>query len=229
MRYAPDVPAATSNPLTLAIETSNPSCEAGVAIGSRAGIRGVEPVTIGDGRHDDLMTAIDRLCTRTGTAPRDLGRIAVSIGPGGYTSLRIAIATAKMLCESLRAECIAIETARIVAHRVHVNTPFTVVLASKDATAFATDFDSPGSMRGPGRLITSLDELDTSALIADRYLPIALADEAAARGIAILAPRFDPAACLELSFNTAPIDPVALAPHYAREPEAVTKWRQRKA
>jgi tRNA threonylcarbamoyl adenosine modification protein YeaZ len=216
--------------LTLAIEMSNPSCESGVAIGSPSGTLGVEPINAGDGRNDDLMTAIDRLMRRLSLAPRDIGRVAVSIGPGGYTALRIAIATTKLLCESLNAACIAIPTARVVARRAAVTTPFAVILASKDNTAFATIFDSVQSPRGsdPGQLIDASHDVGVAAIIADRFLAKPIAEAAAARGAAIYTPRFDPAACLELSFSHPTIDPVLLAPIYAREPEAVTKWRLRK-
>ncbi len=198
-----------------------------MALGSRSrGVVGHEPVQAGDGRHDDLLTAIERLCRREGVGPRDLCRVAVSIGPGGYTTLRIAVAAAKMLCESLRVECVAIETARVVARRVQAPGPFAVVLASKDETAFATVFDSALTDRGPGRLVTGLESLGVGTIIADRHLPKAIAAEAMDRGVVIAAPRFDPAACLELSFDAAAVDPAALAPMYPREPEAVTKWRR---
>lgn len=215
--------------LTLAIETSNPSCEAGVAIGSPDRLLGVEPVHTGDGRHDDLITAIDRLCRRVGVLPPQISRIAVSTGPGGYTTLRIAIATTKMLAESLGARCIPITTARVVARRAPVQGPFAVALASKDGTAFVTEFAAPDAEPSPGRLLSTLEGLGTRTLIADSFLPATLAEEAAGMGIAIVPPRFDPAACLELSFNAAAVDPLALSPLYPREPEAVTKWRQRKA
>jgi tRNA A37 threonylcarbamoyladenosine modification protein TsaB len=216
--------------LTLAIEVSNPSCEAGVAIGSPArGTLGTEPIHAGDGRHDDLITAIDRLTRRLSITPDALGRIAVSIGPGGYTALRIAIATTKMLCESLRAACIAVPTPLVAARRVGAPSPFAILLASKDDTAFATVFTDPDAPREPGRLITAADlpHLGIAAVIADRFIPNAIAAAAAERRLPIHPPRFDPGACLELSFDLDPIDPIALAPHYPREPEAVTKWRQR--
>ena len=212
--------------LTLAIETSNPSTEAGVVIGSAAGLLGIESVNAGDGRHDDLMSAIDRLCRRTGVKPRDLKRVAVSIGPGGYTTLRIAVATTKMLCETLKAECIAVETAKVVAHRVLAEGPFLVLLASKDGSAFGTIFENPHRQRQPGHLMSTLEGLEVRTVVADRFLPASIATEVAARGISIVTPRFDPAACLELSFGATPIDPVSLAAQYPREPEAVTKWRR---
>lgn len=214
--------------LTLAIETSNPSIEAGVAIGSRErGLLGVEVVRAADGRHDDLITAIDRLARRLGIGARDLNRVAVSIGPGGYTTLRIAIATTKMLCETLRAACVPIPTAHVVARRVTLPSPFAVVLASKDETAFVTVFDGPEQARDGGVLIHTLADIDVRAMIADRFLPSSLALEARDRGIAIHEPRFDAGACLELSYVAPAVDPLMLAPIYPREAEAVTKWRQR--
>jgi tRNA threonylcarbamoyl adenosine modification protein YeaZ len=217
--------------LTLAIEMSNPSCEAGVAIGSRAGgTLGVEPIHTGDGRHDDLMTAIDRLCLRLEVQPGRIGRVAVSRGPGGYTALRIAIATTKMLCESLHAGCVGIPSASVVARRVSTTRPFAVILASKGETAFATVFDTPHSARGAGHLLdaSALENLGVADLIADRFLPAPIIEAAQSLGIQIQPPRFDAAACLELSFDLSAIDPAHLAPLYPREPEAVTKWRLRK-
>lgn len=220
--------------LTLAIEASNPSCPgAGVAIGSPSrGTLGVELLQPGDGRQDDLVAAIDRLCTRLSLAPRDLSRIAVSTGPGGYTALRIAVAVAKMLCESLNAECIPIPTANAVARRaIAAPTPFAVILASKDQSAHATIYTSPSQQarEGAGRLIdaAAIPSLQVSALIADHFLPKPITEAATAAGIQILPPTFDPAAVLELSYTAPTIDPLELTPLYPREPEAVTKWRNR--
>lgn len=219
-------------PLTLAIEVSNPSTgHAGIAIGSREqGSLGSEPVNSGDGRTDDLASAIDRLTRRLNLEPRGLSRIAVSTGPGGYTSLRIAVATAKMICEATGAECIAIPTARIAALRAKARGPFAVVLASKDNTAYATAFATPTQQVGEGHLIdaAAVATLGVSTLIADSFLPPAIHDAATAARITLEPLTLDPAACLELSFDAPAIDPIALLPIYPREPEAVTKWRLKK-
>ncbi len=241
-------------PFTLAIEASNPSCPgAGIAIGPSLSSLGTrdsglstshslptphsplpssEPLLPTD-RHDDLIAAIDRLCKRLNITPRDLSRIAISTGPGGYTALRIAVAVTKMLCETLKAECIAIPTAAAIARRaVGAPTPFAVILASKDQTAHATIYTSPSQQLregGGGRLIdaAAIASLTVRALIADQFLPKAMAEAAAAANIPILPPTFDPTAILELSYEAKPIDPLALTPLYPREPEAVTKWRNR--
>lgn len=98
--------------LTLAIETSNPSAVGvaastpgpGVAVGwivpatpERTEVLAREPLHAVDRRHDDLLPCIDRCVRAAGVNPTDFGLVAFSAGPGGFTSLRSACATAKMI------------------------------------------------------------------------------------------------------------------------------------
>lgn len=236
--------------LILAIETSNPSATAdtpdatspGVALGEPdarcppggGGVRalGVEPLAPRARHDDDLMPAIDRLLRRIGAAPRDLARVGVSIGPGGFTGLRIAVTTAKVIAFATGAACVGVPTARVVARRaVHAGRPFAVALASKGESAWVTTFDASGAESGPGRLRAAADlpGLGVPLLIADRFLPDAMRAACTRLGIAVVPPVFDPLACLELTAAAAPCDPVLLAPIYPREPEAVRLWRDRHA
>lgn len=261
--------------LILAIEISNPSADpdssAGVALGrATAGsvqFLGEEPLRAGVRHDDDLMPAIDRLFAAHRASPRDLASIAVSAGPGGYTSLRIAVATAKMLAFATGADTIPIPSALVAAHRVTPDrAPAVVCLASKGETAHATLLPpaddawwrSTGraavpALAGPeaadaadralaaGRSWTraaiplgviAADELAAfrpATIIADRFLPASFRAAAERLSASILEPAFSPRALLELAPDHAPVDPLALAPIYAREAEAVTQWRRRKA
>lgn len=49
----------------------------------------------------ELAPSIDRLARETGTPLEELGLIAVDLGPGSYTGLRVGLATAKGLCLAL--------------------------------------------------------------------------------------------------------------------------------
>jgi tRNA threonylcarbamoyladenosine biosynthesis protein TsaB len=214
--------------LTLAIETSNPSSggHAGVAIGGRKAIR-VEPIAP-TGRHDDdLLPAIDRLTARLGVAPGDLKRVAVSVGPGGFTGLRVAVAAAKMICEVTGARAVAVPSALVVARRVPARGPFAVALASKGETTFLTVFDETGRPRTDGSLARAaeLDGLDVGLLIADRFLPESFREACERLGIRIESPEFDAGGCLEAAAGLPDSDASTLVPLYPREPEAVTKWR----
>lgn len=57
-----------------------------------------------------LMTAIDFLMNSLDMKPTDLDRIAVAQGPGSYTGLRIAVATAKTLAHTLKIELVGVSS-----------------------------------------------------------------------------------------------------------------------
>jgi len=260
-------PPPPASPLTLAIEVSNPSAHAdhtrasthpdsstpdilgpSVALARGSSVLDQEPLITRDRHDDDLMPAIDRLVRRAGFTPRDLERIAVSIGPGGFTGLRVAIATAKALGEAIIARggnpdsCTPVPSARVVAHNhaaAGPHRPFAVALASKRHTAWLTVFAPDTtplppmgtSLDTPG-LLASADDLEAicraraiGTLLADEHLPAALRDRAAQLGIVIHPPIFSAAACARVAATLSPINPAALLPLYPREPEAVTKWR----
>ncbi len=231
---------------TLAIEVSNPSAaepgsgedRSDVAVGEvqpdgSPRVMGVEPIGP-DRRHDDdLVPAIDRLLRRFSLRPTDLARIAVSIGPGGFTGLRVGIASAKMIAETVGARCVAVPSAHVVARRVvsgigWVPGTFAVALASKGDDTWVTVFSASGRERAAGRVMGT-DEirgLNVSAFVADRFLPVPIADVLRARGIGVTGAVFDAACCFEASIGLPDLDPADLFPLYPREPEAVRKWRE---
>lgn len=57
-----------------------------------------------------LMPAIDFLMQSVGLKPGDLDRIVVAEGPGSYTGLRIAVATAKTLAQTLKIDLVGISS-----------------------------------------------------------------------------------------------------------------------
>ncbi len=144
--------------LTLAIEISNPSATekasrqpgAGVAlgrIGNAAAVEplGVEPVETGSRDADDLLPAIDRLARRVGVTPQQIERVAVSVGPGGFTGVRMAVAAAKMIAWASGARCVAVPSAlvaaegvrqRLVDHAAPRPATLIVALASKHDSAW---------------------------------------------------------------------------------------------
>lgn len=226
----------TGRVITLAIETSNPTAPpgAGVAVGESgmgpARVLGVELLREPDRHDDDLAPAIDRLVRRLGLAPRDLDRVAVSIGPGGYTAIRTAVATARMIAEATGAGCVGVPSACVAARRIESRERFAVCLASKGETTFATVFELDGKEASAGRLIRAgdLSSLGVRVLAADGYLPVSIRQAAQSDGLAIIPPTLDPGACFEVSVDRPETDPGAVLPLYPREPDAVTLWRHRK-
>src|SRR4026208_879036 len=62
-----------------------------------------------------LHPAIENTMKKTTYKLPDLAAIAVSIGPGSYTGLRIGIAAAKGLCYALQKPLITINTLQVMA------------------------------------------------------------------------------------------------------------------
>ena len=78
-----------------------------------------------------LAHAIDELLSAERLTPRDLGLVAVSIGPGGYTGLRLGLATAKTLVRVLDKPLIGVPSTEVQA--ASDGLPLGVVLAVLDA------------------------------------------------------------------------------------------------
>ncbi len=92
--------------LTLCLET-------GIAGGSIALFDGDGRVAghIGEGstsRSEDLLPAVEALLHEANAIARDIGRIAVSLGPGSFTGLRIGIASALGLSKALKCEVVGV-------------------------------------------------------------------------------------------------------------------------
>ena len=92
-------PAAAAPFPVVAIETATETV--GVAVQTPAGVRAEFALT-GRRRHVETLTpALEHVLAQVGLVPEDLGAVAVDIGPGLFTGLRVGVATAKALAQSL--------------------------------------------------------------------------------------------------------------------------------
>jgi tRNA threonylcarbamoyladenosine biosynthesis protein TsaB len=66
----------------------------------------------------ELAPAVAQLWARVGVSPSDLAAIAVAVGPGSYTGLRVGLALAKGLALAQKASLIGVPTLDIVAAAV---------------------------------------------------------------------------------------------------------------
>jgi len=136
--------------LSLAIELT--SRTGSIAIGCADEFFGSEIIPKRSRHHDDVMPAVDRLFSRFQFTPEQLAQIFVSIGPGGFTGLRQAVTTAKLLAFATGARILAIPTTTVVAETITItkeqgeNTlnkrplALIVALASKRGTSWCAQY-----------------------------------------------------------------------------------------
>lgn len=65
-----------------------------------------------------LHATIQKILLETGTNLKDIEAVAVTIGPGSYTGLRVGLSTAKGLCFALNIPLIVINTLEMMAYAV---------------------------------------------------------------------------------------------------------------
>ena len=97
----------------LAIESSQ-RC-GGVAVRGATGMVRTITLESASGVDDQLMPAIKQLFDEVGAQPQDLSLIGVSIGPGGFTGLRVAVSTARTLAMTTGCRVVAVPSAIVAA------------------------------------------------------------------------------------------------------------------
>lgn len=76
-----------------------------------------------------LAPALSQLLGQAGWKPRDVELVAVSVGPGSFTALRVGVTTAKTFAYVVGADVIAVDTLEVVAAQVAVAVGETVATA----------------------------------------------------------------------------------------------------
>ncbi|MCX5477858.1 tRNA (adenosine(37)-N6)-threonylcarbamoyltransferase complex dimerization subunit type 1 TsaB [Kaistia geumhonensis] len=100
--------------ILLAIDTALENASVGLVAGDR---RWTRVATIGRGHAEILMDAIAGLLAEAAVPPAALERIAVTVGPGSFTGLRVGIAAARGLALVRRIPVVGVPTLMI--HAVH--------------------------------------------------------------------------------------------------------------
>jgi tRNA threonylcarbamoyladenosine biosynthesis protein TsaB len=101
------------NPIILHIETATDVCS--VALSRGAEIIGLKEEAGGNNHAKNLLPFVDEVLKQGGCKIADLNGVAVSIGPGSYTGLRIGVSTAKGIAYTAGIPVMAISTLESIA------------------------------------------------------------------------------------------------------------------
>lgn len=227
----------------IAIETS--SRRGSVAIGEGAAVRGVATFSA-DARHGaELLPAIDRLCGEANWERRSIGQVHVSIGPGSFTGLRVAVTTARHLALGLGVKVAAVPSLAVIADNARLagEPPerVAVILDAKRGQVFAGWFELSGEWyesRGAPVLVEPrawLEALPRPLAVLGEgvgYHRAAVdATDAQVLDEAIWMPRAE--SVLRIGWRMAELGQFAeersVVPLYIRRPEAEEVWERRQA
>lgn len=132
--------------LVLGIETSTPA--ASVTIGSEQGIIGSCLVSRGVSHGSFILPAVEFLMKEADLSYRNLSAIAVGLGPGLYTGLRVGVATAKTLAQALSVPIIGVSSLDLLAFDVRYSNKLIcpVIDAKRKEVFFAFYRQVPGGI-----------------------------------------------------------------------------------
>lgn len=102
--------------LILGIETA--TVQAGCALGGHEGVIASAHSAKGRRHAENLTPAIDFICEQAGIGLDEIGLVAVDIGPGLFTGMRVGIATAKAIAYALRVPMIGVSSLDLLAFSV---------------------------------------------------------------------------------------------------------------
>ena len=101
------------NPIILHIETATDVCSVALSRGTE--IIGLKEEAGGNNHAKNLLPFVDEVLKQSGVRMSEINGVAVSIGPGSYTGLRIGVSTAKGIAYTAGIPVMAISTLESIA------------------------------------------------------------------------------------------------------------------
>jgi len=183
---------------------------------------------------DTVMTSVDSLFQLSGYTIKDVERIAVSIGPGSFTGIRVGVGAAKGMAYSLNVPVVGINELDAIAHMTGATDKkvISMIDARKERVYYADySFDADGTIKRnceykDGEITKVVEEYKDEALLflgdASIVYRERLSELAGKRGHFNLKSLSLPRASVmaEIAVNMTPDDLVHLEPYYHSKTQA---------
>jgi tRNA threonylcarbamoyladenosine biosynthesis protein TsaB len=143
--------------IILALDTAGVDCAASVYDSGRNTVLGEASDMIGKGHAEHLMGIVDRALDQAGVELSAVERIAVTVGPGSFTGIRVGVAAARGFALSLGVDAVGISTLTVMAEAERERSPGKPVLAAMDAKRneiYLQTFDADGAPLDEARAVT---------------------------------------------------------------------------
>lgn len=210
----------------LVIDTATAATVVGVRVGNDVVERRHDPAPgARPGHVSEVLSLTEQALAAAGTELSAVERIAVGVGPGSFTGLRIGIATARALAHGAGLELAAVSTLGTLAVAAG-DGPVLAVLDARRGEAFVASWKVERQLSAP-RAVRAEDLAEAAAGV-----PVAVGDgavrfrdELEAAGVYV-APddsalhRVSAAGLARLGADAAPVGRDALLPEYVRSPDA---------
>lgn len=192
---------------------------------------------------EKLLPLVDLALSQSGVAKADLNLIAVSVGPGSFTGLRIGVGLAKGLATGLEIPVVPVQTLLALAHNAcGSDLPICAMTVSRKSEIYTGTFRwhrgeiqrlTPDCVLTPEDLIGAVTErtlfLGNGAVVWRNFLQETLGDLCLMLPEPLNLPRAEVVGCLgyqafQLGENC---DLSSLAPVYVREPIPIVRHREK--
>ncbi len=115
--------------LILGIETA--TAQVGCAIGGHEGLRASFHAAHGRRHVETLVPAVEFVCRQAGVGLHEIAAVAVDVGPGLFSGLRVGVAAAKAFAQGLRVPVIGVTSLDLLAFPVRYSNR--LIVAAIDA------------------------------------------------------------------------------------------------
>jgi len=232
--------------MVLAVESATEL--AGVALADEDGVLATATVSRGRRHAESIVPAVQFVCGRAGVTLPEVDAIAVDVGPGLFTGLRVGVGTAKALAFALGRPLVGVSSLEVLAHAVAGSgvpegAAVVAVVDARRGEVFAARYrvSAGGAVRHGEEMRRDPDAL--AGELAGLDHPFVLAGNGARRyestfravpGATVAGPSFDhpqPSvlAAVGVTRLTAGVadDPGAVLPHYLRDADTRINWERR--